>query len=63
MNKLLNNPYLSTVNWTAMSTATGIIIGLVITGLVITGLVTGLLYGRAFTAGHSRGVASTADSI
>lgn len=58
MNKLLNNPYLSTVNWTAMSTATGIIIG-----LVITGLVTGLLYGRAFTAGHSRGVASTADSI
>jgi len=35
----MNNPYLSTVKWTAMSTAAGIVIGLIVTGLVV-----GLLY-------------------
>ena len=35
----MNNPYLSRVDWTAMSTATGLVIGLVATGLVV-----GLLY-------------------
>ena len=38
----MNNPYLSTVNWTAMSMVTGLVIG-----LVVTGVVTGLLY-KAF---------------
>ena len=38
----MNNPYLRPVDWTAMSTATGIVIG-----LVVTIVVTGLLY-KAF---------------
>jgi len=35
----MNTPYLSTVNWTAMSTAAGLVIG-----LVVTAVATGLLY-------------------
>ncbi len=35
----MNNPYLRTVDWTAMSTAAGLV-----TGLVVTALATGLLY-------------------
>ena len=35
----MNNPCFSRVDWTAMSTATGLLIG-----SIVTGLVTGLLY-------------------